>query len=45
MTNLTATMRLLFLKSAKDVFNSQGAGHCPNTLSTMVHGQASRIIT
>ena len=27
------------------VFIVQGAGHCPNTLSTTVHGQASRIIT
>jgi hypothetical protein len=37
---LTATMHLLFLKSEKDVFNVQGGGHCPHTLSTMVRGHS-----
>jgi hypothetical protein len=34
-----------FSKSTKYVFCVQGAWHSPNTLLTMVHGQAFRIIT
>jgi hypothetical protein len=40
-----ATLCLLFFEIYKKVFNLQGAGHSPNMLPSMVHGQIFRIIT